>query len=144
MISRKMWGNIRSLYEQALPLMKEPGTVPEAVEKLKLIVKVQPGFHEATYALGYAHFLNGELDEAIIAWNMTVEADPGNSKANFGLAFGHMKNGDYEASRRYGRKALEGGYPEEKLRKLFEELDSLTSPEDMYEDGTILPAFDPV
>ena len=144
MISKKMWGNIRSLYEQALPLMKEPRTVPEAIQKLKLIVKVQPSFHEATYALGYAHFLNGEPDEAIKAWNTTVEADPGNSKASFGLAFAHMKNGDYETSRRYARMAREGGYPQEKLRQLFEELDSLTSPEDMYEDGTILPAFDPV
>lgn len=144
MISRRMWGYIRDLYEQALTLMKEPGTVPEAVEKLKLIVKVQPGFHEATYALGYAQFLNGELDEAIIAWNMTVEADPGNSKAIFGLAFANMKNGDYEASRRYARMAREGGYSEEKLRLLLDELDSLMSPDDMYEDGTILPAFDPV
>jgi len=144
LISRRMWGYIRSLYEQALPLMKEPGTVPEAVEKLKLIVNVQPGFHEATYALGYAHFLNDELDEAIKAWNMTVDANPGNSKASFGLAFAHMKNGDYEASRRYARMARDGGYPEEKLRQLFDELDVLTSPDDMYEDGTILPAFDPV
>jgi tetratricopeptide (TPR) repeat protein len=144
MISRKMWGYIRSLYEQSLPLMKEPGTVPGAIEKLKLIVKVQPGFHEATYALGYAHFLNGELDEAIGAWNMTIEADPGNSKANFGLAFANMKNGDYEASRRYARMAREGGYSEEKLSQLFDELDSLTSPEDMYQNGTILPVFDPV
>ena len=144
MISRRMWGYIRDLYEQALTLMKEPGTVPEAVEKLKLIVKVQPGFHEATYALGYAQFLNGELDEAIISWNMTVEADPGNSKAIFGLAFAHMKKGDYGASRRYGQMAREEGYPEGKLMQLFDELDSLTSPEDMYEDGTILPAFDPM
>ena len=144
MISRKMWGYIVSLYEQALPLMKESGTVPEAIEKLKLIVRVQPGFHEATYALGYAHFLNGELGEAINVWNMTVEADPDNSKAIFGLAFAHMKNGDYEASRRFARMAREGGYPEEKLSQLFDELDSLTSPEDMYEDGTILPAFDPL
>jgi len=144
MISRKMWGYIVSLYEQALPLMKEPGTVPEAIEKLKLIVRVQPGFHEATYALGYAHFLNGELGEAINVWNMTVEADPDNSKAIFGLAFAYMKDGDYEASRRFARMAREGGYPEEKLSQLFDELDSLTSPEDMYEDGTILPAFDPL
>jgi len=144
MISRRMWGYIRSLYEQALPLMKEPGTIPEAIEKLKLIVNVQPSFHEATYALGYAHFLNGELDEAIKAWNMTVEADPDNSKANFGLAFAHMKDGDYEASRRFARMAREGGYSEEKLSQLFDELDGLTSPEDMYEDGTILHAFDPL
>ena len=144
MISRRMWGYVRSLYAQALPLMKEPGTVPEAIEKLKLIVRVQPGFHEATYALGYAHFLNGELDEAINVWNMTVEADPGNSKAIFGLAFAHMKKGDYGASRRYGQMAREEGYPEGKLMQLFDELDSLTSPEDMYEDGTILPAFDPM
>ncbi|NQT07863.1 hypothetical protein HQ586_02190, partial [Candidatus Bathyarchaeota archaeon] len=60
------------------------------------------------------------------------------------LAFAHMKNGDYEASRRYARMAREGGYPEEKLGQLFDELEVLTSPEDMYEDGTILPAFDPV
>lgn len=144
MVSRRMWGYMRSLYEQALPLMKEPGTVPEAIEKLRLIVKVQPDFQEATYALGYAYFLNGELDEAIEAWNLTVEADPENLKAVFGLALVHMKNGDYESSRRYARMAKEGGYPEEKLTRLLDELDLLTSPEDMYEDGTILPAFDPV
>jgi len=144
MISRRMWGYIRSLYEQALPLMKEPGTVQEAIEKLRLIVKVQPGFHEATYALGYAHFLKGELDEAIGAWSATIDADPGNPKASFGLAYAYMKSGDYEASRRYARIAREGGYPEGKLEQLLEELDSLTSPDDMYEDMTILPAFDPM
>ncbi|TRO48279.1 tetratricopeptide repeat protein, partial [Candidatus Bathyarchaeota archaeon] len=139
----RMWGYIRSLYEQALPLMKEPGTIQEAIEMLRLIIKVQPDFQEATYALGYAHFLNGEMDEAIGAWSMTVDADPGNSKACFGLALAHMKSGDYEASRRYARMAREGGYPEEKLAQLLDELDSLTSPDDMYEDMTILPAFDP-
>jgi tetratricopeptide (TPR) repeat protein len=144
MVSRRMWGYIRSLYEQALPLMKDPRSVPEAIEKLRLIVKVQPDFHEATYALGYAHFLRGEHEEAIYAWSMTIEADPGNTKASFGLAFAHLKNGDYESSKMYARMAREGGYPEEKLTRLFDELDLLTSPEGMYEDGTILPAFDPV
>ena len=124
--------------------MKEPGTVPEAIEKLRLIVKVQPGFHEATYALGYAHFIMGELEKAINVWELTLKADPQNAKAGFGLAYAHLKTGDYESSRMYARMAHEGGYPEEKLTQLLDELDSLTSPEDMYEDGTILPAFDPV
>lgn len=143
MISRTMWGYIRSLYEQALSLMKEPGTVPEAIEKLRLIVKVQPDFLEATYALGYAHFQMGEHQEAISAWELTLEAHTRNAKVCFGLAYAHLREGDYESSKMYAEMARDGGYPEDRLLKLLDELERLTFPVDMYEDGTILPIFDP-
>lgn len=53
------------LYEQCQPLLGSPETISEAIEKLKLIIKVDPNFAPANYSLGYAHFLLREFEESI-------------------------------------------------------------------------------
>jgi tetratricopeptide (TPR) repeat protein len=56
---------IQELYEQCQPLLERPETIPEAIEKLKLIINIDPNFVPANYSLGYAHFLLQEFEKAM-------------------------------------------------------------------------------
>jgi len=56
---------ILELYEQCQPLLERPETISEAIEKLKLIIKVDPNFAPANYSLGYAYFIIQDFEESL-------------------------------------------------------------------------------
>ena len=56
---------ILELYEQCQPLLERPETISEAIEKLKLIIKVDPNFAPANYSLGYAYFIIQDFEKSL-------------------------------------------------------------------------------
>ena len=65
MVSDSMREYVEQLYEQSLKLMESPETINEAIEKLELILKVDPDNAKANYYLGKALILNRKPEEAI-------------------------------------------------------------------------------
>ena len=55
---------ILELYEQCQPLLENPESISEAIEKLKLIIKVEPDFAKAHYSLGMAYILQDSPQKA--------------------------------------------------------------------------------
>jgi len=75
MASDIMRKNILELYEQCQPLLESPETIPEAIEKLKLIIKVDPDHAPANFSLGYAYYHLENIEEAIKYFQKAKELD---------------------------------------------------------------------
>ena len=65
MLSDHMKEYIQQLFEQSLKLIENPDTLSEAIDKLRLILKVDPNHPEATYNLGRALTLTGKQEEGL-------------------------------------------------------------------------------
>ena len=60
MLSDEMRENIEDLYKRSLKLMENPETLDEAIQKLRLILNVEPGNVKAKYALSKALVIKGD------------------------------------------------------------------------------------
>ena len=65
MLSDHMKEYIQQLFEQSLKLIENSDTLSEAIDKLRLILKVDPNHPEATYNLGRALTLTGKQEEGL-------------------------------------------------------------------------------
>ena len=75
MASDIMRKNILELYEQCQSLIESPETIPEAIEKLKLIIKVDPDHAPANFSLGYAYYHLENIEQAIKYFQKAKELD---------------------------------------------------------------------
>ena len=66
MLSDRMREYIQQLLEQSLELMKSPETIDEAIEKLKLILKVEPTNAKAHYALAKIYMTKENYVDALL------------------------------------------------------------------------------
>ncbi len=66
---------ILELYEQCQPLLENPNTIPEAIEKLKLILRVDSTFAPAYFSLGRAYYRLENIEEATRYFQIAKELD---------------------------------------------------------------------
>ena len=65
MLSDRMREYVEQLLEQSLELMKSPETIDEAIEKLKLILKVEPINAKAHYTLAKIYMTKENYVDAL-------------------------------------------------------------------------------
>jgi len=66
---------VLELYEQSQTLLENADTIPEAIEKLKLILTVDPNHAPTNFSLGYAYYLLGDIEESIKYFTKAKELD---------------------------------------------------------------------
>jgi tetratricopeptide (TPR) repeat protein len=66
---------ILELYEQCQPLLENPDTIPETIEKLKLILRVDSTYAPAHFSLGKAYYRLENIEEATRYFQMAKELD---------------------------------------------------------------------
>ena len=67
--------NILELFEQSQNLLENTDTIPEAIEKLELILNVDPNHAPTNFSLGYAYYLLGDIEESIKYFTKAKELD---------------------------------------------------------------------
>lgn len=66
---------ILELFEQSQTLLENTDTIPEAIEKLKLILKLDPNHAPTNFSLGYAYYHLGNIEESIKYFMKAKELD---------------------------------------------------------------------
>jgi tetratricopeptide (TPR) repeat protein len=66
---------ILELYEQCLPLLENPDTIAEAIEKLKLILRVDSTYAPVYFSLGKAYYRLENIEEATRYFQIAKELD---------------------------------------------------------------------
>jgi len=75
MASDNMRKYILELFEQSQILLENTDTIPEAIEKLKLILKVDPNHAPTNFSLGYAYYHLGNIEESVKYFMKAKELD---------------------------------------------------------------------
>jgi tetratricopeptide (TPR) repeat protein len=104
---------------------KKLGLYGHATSVLNELILRHPANVEYRFALGNAHFHNGELDKALDAFLAVRSMDPGHIKSLFSLAVIYEKTGNMEGAKRLWREYLEQDTESEWAEQARSRLESL-------------------
>lgn len=95
----------KKLYGLAMVLM-ERGMKEKAVDKLKKILELDPGFCEAHILLGNTYLEDDQIEDAIGEFTYVIKCDPNSNDAKLGLGMAYAKKEELEKAVEYFQGAL--------------------------------------
>ncbi len=85
--------NLGSIYLSLSIKTKGQNELKKALQTLKRIIEIDPGFAKAYNSLGAAYLQAGDLDNAIYSWEKTIQLSSEFEKANYYLGLLYLSKG---------------------------------------------------
>ncbi len=95
----------QKVYGVAMVLM-DRGMKDKAVEKLREVLDLDPGFCDAHIQLGHVYLDDGQVEDAIGEFTYVIKCDPNSNDAKLGLGMAHAKKGENDKAMEYLQSAL--------------------------------------